>query len=325
MNIRGFSFKYAQFAVISSLVLALFMVSSTHAEIVDRVEAIVNKKAIYKSDIDQFKRLLPLRSKVDPLFNNDPIAKNSNPSENEIVNFLIDEMIISDKFPSADAEVEQEINGIQSNLHIDREQLRAAIAREGFKFDEYFKLMKVSLAKRQLIDREIRTKAVVSDDDLKAEYNRSRSGSKTFQGSFQIHLIQIPKARFKTPKLAREEAENALADLGKAASFESVAKKYNDEGSDGDLGYLGYSEMFPALQKEVQKLGPQKTSGIFDDGKSLFIVKVSEVKATEDVGHSKEKEALRAKLLQQEFQHQIQLWLGRQRTQNYIKINAKKP
>jgi hypothetical protein len=319
MNIRGFSFKYTMFAAFLGLAS-----TTAHAEVVDRVEAIVNKKAIYKSDVDQFRKLLPLRAKVDPIFSNDPIAKKANQTDEEIVEFLINETIITEKFPVADADVEQEINGIQGNLHIEREALRSAIAREGFKFEDYFQLMRVSLSKRQLIDREIRNKAAVSEDDLRAEYSRSRSGSKSFRGSFHVFLLQIPKSKFKTAKLAREEAQRALDELKKGTAFEEVSKKYNDD-NDGNLGFLSYSDMFPALQKEVQKLGPQKTSDIFDDGKNYSIVKVGEVKADDDAGFSKEKDQLRGKLLEHEFQHQIQLWLTRQRALNYVKINAKKP
>ena len=143
MNPQGFSF----FVVLLSL-----FGSMSHAEVVDRIEAIVNKKAIYKSDVDQFKILKPLRSKIDPIFGNDPIAKLANPTDLEIVNYLIDESIVVEKFPVQDSEVEQEINGIQANLKIDRDALRAAIVREGFKFEDYFKLMRISLAKRQLLD-----------------------------------------------------------------------------------------------------------------------------------------------------------------------------
>lgn len=324
MNTQGFSFKNTKFALIFMCsILSIFSFNSM-AEVVDRVAAIVNKKAIFQSDIVQFKKLLPLRSKVDPIFSNHPISKKPNASDSEVVSFLIDENIISEKFPVADADVEQEINGIQANLHIDRESLKAAIGREGFKFDEYFQLMRVSLAKRQLIEREIRNKAAVSDDDLRSEHNRAQSGSKSFRGTFQIHLLQVAKADFKTPALAREEAEKALAELKKGTAFEDVAKKFNSNETDGDLGYLSYSDMVPSLQKEVQKLGPDKFSPVFDDGKNFSVVKVGAIKSNDDSGFNKEKDALRGKLLETEFQHQIQLWLERQRALNYIKINLKK-
>ncbi len=301
--------------------------SSGAAEVVDRVEAIINKKAIYKSDVARFRKLVPLRMKIDPIFSNQAIAKVASPSDVEIVQFLVDEEIISQKFPVTDSDVEQEINGIQANLKIDRDSLKQAISREGFKFEEYYQLMRASLSKRTLIDREIRSKATVSEDDLKAEYNKERSGKKTFSGSFHLFLIKVTKKNYKSVALAKGEAEKAVARLKKGDSFEEVAKSISDDASasnGGDLGYLSYSDMSEVLQKEVRLLGPGKVGGITDDGNSFLVLKVADVKADVDSGFEKEKEVIRGKLLETEFQHQIKLWIERQRSLNYIKINTKK-
>ncbi|MBS1959286.1 MAG: peptidylprolyl isomerase [Bdellovibrionales bacterium] len=318
MNFQGFS-------VFTALVLAA-SVNAVRAETVERVEAIVNKAVVYKSDVDRFKKLIPLRLKVDPFFASDPLSKKQNPDPAEVVDYLVNEKLILDKFPVNDSEVETEITGIQNNLHIDRDGLKQAINREGFKFEDYFAMMRASIAKRQLIDHDIRNKATVSDDDLRAEYNRGKATSKSFRGSFHIYLIRITKKNFKTTALAKQSATAALADLSAGKEFKSVAEKYSDDGtssSGGDLGYLSYSEMSPTLQKEVQKLGPGKTSGLIDNGKSYEIIKVEDIKADVDAGFDREKDALRAKLLEGEFHHQIGLWLDRQRAQNFVKINKR--
>jgi parvulin-like peptidyl-prolyl isomerase len=315
MNLRDFSFLYCLTLTVSTL---------ANAEIVDRLEAVVNKSPIFRSDLDRFKSTVPLRAKVDPLFASEPLSRKLKATEAEILNFLIDEAIIMEKFPVADNEVEQEINGIQNNLKIDRDTLRSAIVREGYKFEDYFKMMRVSVAKRQLVDREIRNKAAVSDDDVKADYNRTRSGSKSFRGSFHLHLIRVTKGNFKTTLAAREEAQKALASLTRGAAFADVAKSVGDDSSQeggGDLGFLSYSEMSPLLQKEVQKLGPEKTSGLIEDKSSFLIVKIGEVRADSDAAFEKEKDVIRSKLMESEFQHQIRIWLDRERSLNFVKVN----
>ncbi len=315
---------------LASLCSALILTgscTSARAALVERVEAVVNKKAIYKSDIDRFRKMVPLRMKVDPLFSNDPLAKKASATDSEIVSFLIDETIVVEKFQVNDGEVEQEITGIQGNLHIDRDQLKAAIVREGFTFEQYFNLMRVSIAKRQLIDREIRNKATVSDDDLKAEFKRQHSTAKNFSGAFHISLVKFAKKTYKTPLLAKAEALKAEEELKKGTSFEEMVKKYGDDAASatgGDLGYLSYSEMSPELQKEVHKLGPQKTSSVIETKNEFMIVKVGDVKADVDAAYDKEREALRSKLLEGEFAHQVRLWLDNQRNQNYVRITAPK-
>jgi parvulin-like peptidyl-prolyl isomerase len=318
MNFQGF-LLFCGLSIASTL-------APSHAQVVDRVEAIVNKSVVYKSDVDQFKKLAPLRMKVDPFFAADPLAKAAQPSPEAVINYYIQEKLVLDKFPINDSEVEQEISSIQSNLKIDRDSLRSAIAREGFRFEDYFQMMRASIAKRHLVDQEIRNKATVSDDDLRAEYNRSRAGSKDFRGSFRLHLIRTTKKNFKTAALAKASTQEPLQLLQKGEDFKSVAQKMSDDPSSsdgGDLGYLSYADMSGFLQKEVRKLGPGKTSGVLDDQNSFVILKVEDIKADVDSGFDREKEALRAKLLEGEFRHQIQLWLERQRAINYVKINSK--
>ena len=294
------------------LLTAGFLSASAHAEIVERLDAVINKTAIYQSDVTRFRDQVPLRAKVDPIFNNEPIAKKPNPTDYEIINFLVDDAIILDKYPIPDADVEQEINGIQANLKIDRDQLRAAILREGFKFEEYFRLMRMSLAKRQLIDRDIRSKAVVSEDDLRAEYNREKSGSSTFQGSFHLFLEKFPKKDYKTPALAKAEAQRTLDLVNRGAAFGGE-----------DLGYLAYSDMSENLQKVVQKLGPEKMSGVVEDSDSFIIVKTGDIKNDVESATDRDKDQLRGKLMDSEFQHQIHLWLEHERANNFVKINIK--
>ncbi len=333
MNTQGFLLFFSIFFIfysINSFAETSTTTKTSTGTLVDRVEAMVNKKAIYFSDIKKFRSLTSLRLKLDTLFANDPLSK-KNPTDAEIVDFLVAEMIILDKFPVNDSDLELEINSIQTNLHINRDGLRAAISREGYQFEDYQQLMRASIAKRQLIDRDIRNKAAVSEDELKTEYNRTRSGSKSFQGSIHLQMIKITKKNYKTVKFAKDMYDQAIKDLASGQSFEDVAKKTSDDPSannGGDLGFLSYQDMAPALQKEVQKVLSAKTIdknqvNKFEDAGSYTILKVTEISKDVDSGFNSEKEALRGKLLESEFQHQIKLWIDRQKSLNFIRINSK--
>lgn len=321
MNFQGFSFFISTLFILSA--------SSSEAVLLDRIVAIVNKKAIFHSDVVKFKSLGNLRVKVDPLFANDPLSKKT-PSDSEITDFLIAEQLVLEQFPVSDSELDQEINSIQANLRISREALKEAISREGFQFDDYRQLMRASVAKRQLIDRDIRNKASVLEDELKSEYNRTRSASKSFNGTVHLHWIRITKKNYKTIKNAKDLYDEALRLLSEGSSFEEVAKKTSDDGSassGGDLGFVSYQDMNPGLQKDVQRALSSKDFnlsqiGKLEDQQSFTIYKISEISKDVDSGFEKEKEPIRAKLLEHEFQHQIKLWIDRQRSLSFIQINT---
>src|SRR3954470_7538215 len=88
--------------------------------VLDRLEASVNASIILLSDVRRFRETLKLRAQLDPLFAGTTIAsKGAASTDREIVDFLVNEKLISSQFPATDGEVEQEINSIQANNHID--------------------------------------------------------------------------------------------------------------------------------------------------------------------------------------------------------------
>src|SRR2546423_15509357 len=103
------------------LVLLLCGTAAQASEVIDRLEASVNSSIILKSDLQTFRRTIKLRAQLDPLFAGTSVAQHAeSAATQEVVDFLIDEKLISQMFPVNDSEVEQEINSIQSNNHIDR-------------------------------------------------------------------------------------------------------------------------------------------------------------------------------------------------------------
>jgi peptidyl-prolyl cis-trans isomerase SurA len=322
---KSFSKRLSVTAFPALLVLASFCQPALAAPVViDKLEAADNSQLVLLSDVEQFRKTLKLRSQLDPIFAGTAIAaKGASASTDEIVNFLIDEKLIAQAYPVTDAEVEQEINSIQSNNHIDRSQLKAALAEQGFTFDEYFELIRVSASKRNLIDRDIRTKVTISDEDVKNYFYSHYAPTTPTSRSYTLRLIYISPKSYKTPQAARGAAQDALNSIKSGDSFEEVAKRMSDDASassGGDLGTLKDDQMSPLIRENVKNLKVGEVSPIFGDAMhGYYIVKLVDVKTNESDRLQKVREEIRSQLLASEYQHQIQLWLQRQRQTAYIR------
>jgi peptidyl-prolyl cis-trans isomerase SurA len=297
----------------------------------DRLEASVNSSTILLSDVKKFREIVKLRTQLDPLFAGTPVAtQGEKASTSDTVDFLINERIISQQFPKSDGEVEQEINMIQTNNHLDRSTLRDALAKEGYKFSDYFELIRDSGSKRDLIDRDIRTKVSISDDDIKNYFYNHYSKSTTTPRAFHIEIISVADSSFKAPTkvaaqaLANKAAVQALKDVKKGESFEEVAKRVSDDASassGGDLGTLTEDQMLPAFREQVKKLKIGEVSPIFGGGTTngrFYILKLIDVRSNESERLDKMKEEIRTQLTAGEYSHQISLWLERQRQLAFI-------
>lgn len=311
------------------LLLGLGLISADARVVLNRREASVGDQAILKSDVDAFRRTMPLRAQLDPLFANLPIGQmGPKVTDQAIVEYLVADALVKTQFPVTDQEVEQEINTIQVNNRIDRAGLTQALKAQGYSFQEYFALMKSGVSKRQLIDRDIRTKVHISEDDLRVYYETTYkkqsagSGPSTGSLSYHIQLLAISPANFKNLAAARSAAVEAQQALAKGEPFEQVAKRLSDDPSaaqGGDLGFLTPDEMASDIAREVRKLRPGQNSAILGNEKSrFFILRLVETKSTAGDDFAKAKDTLQNILTAQEFTRQIGLWIERQKLKTTV-------
>lgn len=289
----------------------------------DRLEASVNSSIILGSDVQKFRSTLGLRQQLDPLFAGTPIAaRGDKASQAEIVDFLINERLITQQFQVNDTEVEQEVNSIQANNKIDRESLKTALRGQGYKFEDYFELIRVSTSKRNLIDRDIRTKVTISDDDVKNYFYNHYSKQTSVPSAYKVRIIVVSPKNYKNAAAAREIAERALSSVRGGEAFEEVAKRVSDDPSaagGGDLGELSSDQMSAAIQDPLKKMKIGDVSSVLGTPQSrFFILKLEDIRSQESDRLAKMKEEIRGRLAAEEYQHQIALWLERQRQSAFI-------
>lgn len=317
---RTRSFVFFMLATLLSVALP-----TAHAApvLLDRLEASVNSSLILLSDVRKFRETEKLRQQLDPLFAGTAVAsKGPAASNTEIANFLIDEKLIIQQFPVTDAEVENEINSIQSNNHIDRTQLKTALSEQGYSFDDYFELIRASASKRNLIDRDIRTKVTISDDDIKNYYYSHYAKNEAPPSAYHLQIITVSPKNYKNAAAAKEVAQRALSDIKAGESFEEVAKRASDGANasgGGDLGVVAEDQVSPTIREQVKKLKIGQVSDIFGSPQAGYnILKVVDVQTSENARIDKMKDEIRGQLTAAEYQHQIQLWLERQRQSAFI-------
>jgi peptidyl-prolyl cis-trans isomerase SurA len=310
--------------MISFLAFLASLAAPAHAGVVlDRLEASVNSSIILLSDVRRFRETLGLRQQLDPLFAGTAVASHgASATDAEITEFLVEERLISQQFSVTDAEVEQQVNEIQANNHIDRASLKSAIGEQGYSFNDYFEMIRASISKRNLLGREIETKVRISDDDVKNYfYNHYAKDSATPVG-YRLSIISVSPKNYKSPTAAKDVALRALREVRGGEAFEEVAKRVSDgptASSGGDLGVVSSDQVSPAIREEVKKLKIGDVSDVFGGPPAGYqIIKLTDLKAADSERLDKMKDEIKNQLVSSEYQHQLQLWLERQRQTAFI-------
>ena len=307
----------------SSLSVLISHSSSAETVTIDRLEASVNAATVLLSDVVQFRKTLQLRSQLDPLFQGTNLASRlAKSSDGDAVDFLVNEKMISEQFTVGEPEVEQEINSIQATNQLDRAQLRSLLKSQGFNFEDYFELIRASIGKRNLLDRDIRTKVQISEDDVKNYFYAKSSSAQSTTFQFHLKLITLTSATYKGAEGARVAANRVQELLRSGETFEEVAQNYSDHPSKqngGDLGFLSEEEMSGPIRARAKKLKVGEVSEILGNETSgLFILKLVDLKSGQEEKLAHERDQIRNSLLASEYQHQVELWIQRQRQKTFI-------
>jgi peptidyl-prolyl cis-trans isomerase SurA len=291
--------------------------------LLDQLEASVNSTMILTSDIRQFRKTLPVRAQLDPLFGMSPLAQQGpHAKKSDIIEFLINEKLISNEYPVTNGEVEQSINSIQASNRMDRATLKAALSAQGVPFDDYFEITRGITSKSQLIDRDIRTRVVITDEDVKNEYFTKHASKAKNTRLFHLKWITLTLSNYKSSTAALQFAQDALKELKNGEAFEEVAKRFSDDDSGtsgGDLGIIAEDHLSQLLAP-VKELQPGKFSGILGGpavGRYL-ILKLADISVDNLRQLEEMKEKIRNELAATEFARQINLWLEKEHQRAFI-------
>jgi peptidyl-prolyl cis-trans isomerase SurA len=303
--------------------LILFLLSARlmAAEVlVDRIVAVVNEELVTKSDLDKYKDIF----KIHRGSMSEDEFEAATKSEEKLLNKLIDEKIISQYVAEkdiriTDEELTQSINQIIRQYAMTLPQLKAQLEREGIDYDVFKREKTKELEVAKVLEYEVKRTANITEDDVKT-YFKKKTGEDVLLAEYKIQAVLSSK----------EAPVKKAADEFKAgADFNDLAGKYCEDedmrNNGGDLGFLNPSTLIQGLKETVLGMsigevkGPVKVKT--KTGFDYYLVKLAEVRNSENPHYTSGKEMLRRELMGSEINRQLSLWLERKRSESYVNIN----
>jgi len=191
--------------------------------------------------------------------------------------------------------------------------------------EEYRKQTKEQLLRRKLIIREVRSKIVITQEDVKAYYEGNIDA---YQGEKKYHLRNIimtvsPLTSDEKKREVLARMQEIWAELQQGKDFAAMARMYSQSrlaSEGGDLGFFELDELSPQLKEEIQKLKTGEFTPVVLTDAGYQILYVEEL--VETPGKSLEELApeITEKLYNEIVDKKYQAWLEELRSRSYIKI-----
>ncbi len=321
-------FNRWRFPILAALAIAVlgagsFQVSPAAAgDLVDRIVAVVNDDVILLSELDQ--AMAPYVARLSSM--NYPADKEQQMRykiREEILAQLIDRKLTDQEVKRlgitiAPDEIDSAIERVKEGNFLTEETLREAIAQQGYTMTQYRENVSNQILRTKLVNREIRSRTVITSEDIKAYYE---SHPEEFEGQRQYHLRSILLPR-DLPDLASRQGQVDNA-LEAGTPFAEVARRHSlgPQASDGgDLGEFPLASLSEPVRKAVSPLADGQYSSWVDTEQGhqrFFVEKIlrSDAKPLKDV-EARIQETLYKQFVDEKFRS----WLEALRQRSYIHV-----
>jgi peptidyl-prolyl cis-trans isomerase SurA len=307
---------------------AVFLCASVQAEVADRVVAVVNDEVITLSEWSG--AFEPYRANVAASLIGEEREKVLAESRMILLNRIIDNLLIEQQSRKAgiviaDEELMNAIRDLLKRRNISQDDLQKALDREGTTMEMYKKGVRDQLMRIKLIQREIKSRVTVSDEEIGAYYLKRRTD---YEGKETVRIRQIllplPKEGDQDDKAKiRAEAEAIHKLLLNGEPFERLSAKYSQgsaAAAGGDIGYIEKGMILHEVEEVAFNLSLNQISGIIESSVGFHIIKVIDRRGAGLKNIESVREEIREKIDQEKMEKKFDEWLDALRAKSHIEI-----
>ena len=315
--------------VFLALSLIVFMLPAGHvcAEITNRVVASVNNDIITLWELNaSIKRLTGLTPKDLQQRNEKEFYELRRAVLNEMINERIAQQEIARlQLTVTDEDVQASIERVKEENSLTQEELIASLKAEGTSFEGYKEKVKKDIERIRLVNHEVRSKIVVTDEDIRRYHENNVDEYR------QVHEVRLARIflRVRDPDDAEEIARvrttgrKILQELSRGGDFFEMARKHSrgpgaPEGA--DLGWIALNQLETKLREAIAKLSPGEYTDLYPASSGFQIIRVVEEKKGGVSPLEEVRDDIYSKLFKKKVEEKYTAWIKELREKSYIKV-----
>ena len=297
-------------------------------EIVDRIVAVVNNEIITYLELQQ--ELKPYQEKIKTMgYDENEEREMLYKLREDMIKRLIDEKLADQEIKKnnitiSESEVDASIEQLKAARMWSDEDLRQALEREGMTMQGLRQSMKNQALRNQLVGREVRSKIVITREEVRAYYDRH---AEEYQGDLMYHLRNIIIKSAPEDEGGRDASrmkmEMILQRLEEGEAFESLARDFSESSlaaKGGDLGKIRYDDFSPQIKAALDGLGPGNHTDILDTDQGFQVFFVEEIVQAGGRSFEDASPEIEEKLYNAAVDKKYMEWLEDLKSQAHIKI-----
>ncbi len=298
-------------------------------EVVDRIVAVVNNEIITLYDLNR--AFAPYAGNIRALkYPPEKERQTLFQVRQDILDQLIDSMLADQQgkrgqITVSQKEIDNTIERLKESRQFTDEQLRQGLASQGMTMEEYRKEVEEQLMRTKLVNREVKSKIVITQEDIKEYYESHRE---QYAGEKKYHLwnlfIKVSSDSDDSERsVARNLMEANLVKLKQGQSFESLIDGLKNSPSavqGTDLGLYRLEELSEQLRQVVKNMKAGEFSALLDSNFGYQIIYIQNVEETQAKPLEAVESEVEEKLYAESVDNKYQEWLEQLRARSHIRI-----
>jgi peptidyl-prolyl cis-trans isomerase SurA len=266
----------------TSLLLFCFLVlvhQTVRAKVIEQLIVVIDGEPYTLTDLKKY-----AKTKMDQEFPSGDLKK-INDSDREVLEQFITEKLLEAEARESgiritDQEVDHYISEIKKRNRLSDDDLKVALSREGQTLESYKVSVRSELEKAEILDRQVRAKVNITDDDVERYYklnaNKFRSEDRV---RLRHILLVLPKnATPDEVKAATEKATDLYKRIVAGADFAALAREFSEGAGQvdgGEIGWVNRGTLISGLEEVAfEKLSVGQVSAPFRTSMGVHIVKL---------------------------------------------------
>ncbi|MEW6259909.1 MAG: SurA N-terminal domain-containing protein [Thermodesulfobacteriota bacterium] len=300
-----------------------------HSEVVDRIVAVVNDDIITLSELNEAMR--PYEQKILASgYTSERERQMLFRVREDMLNQLIDQKLTDQeiaryKLNVSDNEIDQAIERIKKTNSLTDEGFRAALEREGMSMEAYRQRMKEQLLRANLLNKEVKSKIVITREDVRKYYDEHPDLYKVTQSYVLETILSRPEPSRAdiSNAVSRNALETLLPLLRSGKPFSDIVSTVQQPGLDLrqiELGEYRLDVMAPEIRDTVTRLKPGEYSEVIETDQGFQVFRVLEIR--KNAGKTLEEATIEIedKLYREILDARFNKWLQELRKKSVIKI-----
>jgi parvulin-like peptidyl-prolyl isomerase len=224
-----------------------------------------------------------------------------------------------------DEEVMDVLRDIMAKQKLSMQDFSKNLAKEGNSLDSVKKEIRMQMMRARLLRREIKSKVMVSDEEIGEYYNKNRQD---YEGKETVRIKQLlllipPNA----DKVATAKVRNGAVQLHKrimdGESFDLLIVKYSQgpaAAQGGDVGFVGRGTIIPEVEKVAFILPVGQISEVIESSVGFHIIQVVDKKGAGLKPIAAVREEIKTKLEDEKLDKKFEEWIASIRAKSHIEI-----